>query len=281
VAEIPSGPGENKDVYESHFGVGRRPFSETVHDASYLPLPSRDAILRRLKYGLIQAQGPTLLFGPPGTGKTLLARKLATEIGGPTAFVNFPAMPPLDLVSYVADQLEGNSSNGSGRTMLSEYRRLESILAESSARGEQPLLVFDEAQSIGDPGLFDLLRTLLNLASRGTSDLAIVIVGTTEVVVQLPDQLADRLSARCLLSPFTEPETAAYLEGRLAAAGCTESLFSPDAIEALHLAADGLPRRLNRLADLALLIAYAEESTQCTPRTISIAARELGYDLAA
>jgi type II secretory pathway predicted ATPase ExeA len=235
-----------------------------------------------LKYGLIQAEGPALLFGPPGTGKTLLARKLAAEVGGPSAVLSFPVMPAVDVLGYLADELGGPVANPTpGRTMLGEFRRLESILAASIARGERPILVLDEAQSINDPGLFDLLRMLLNLTSRGTSDLSLVLVGTTDVLLHLPPSLTDRLAARCLLGPLTEPETDAYIAGRLAAAGSASSLFTPDAVAELHRAADGLPRRLNRLADLALLIAYAEESAQCDPRTISIAARELGYDQAA
>lgn len=269
-------------MYESHFGLGRRPFSETVRDSAYLQLPSRDAVLRRLKYGLIQAEGPALLFGPPGTGKTLLARKLAAEIGGPSAVLSFPVMPAIDVVGYLADELGAPAAHPTpARTMLAEFRRLEAVLAGCAARGERPLLVIDEAQSINDPALFDLLRMLLNLASQGTSDLLMVIVGTADLLLRLPQGLADRLAARCLLGPLTEPETAAYLAGRLAAAGSASDLFTPDAVSELHRAADGLPRRLNRLADLALLIAYAEESAQCDPRTISIAARELGFDQAA
>ena len=268
-------------MYESHFGVGPRPFSETTSDSAYLELPSRDAVLRRLKYGLLQSQGPALLFGPSGSGKTLLARKLAADLGGPTAFLGFPMMPAIDLIGFVADELGGGTSSTPERTMLTEYRRLESILSAASARGDRPLLVIDEAQSIDDPALFDLLRMLLNLASRGTPDLSLLLVGTTEVLLRLPPSLTDRLSARCLLGPLAEPETSSYLAGRLASAGSTAPLFTPQAVVELHSAADGLPRRINRLADLALLIAYAEESSQCTPRTISLAARELGLDMAA
>ncbi len=268
-------------MYEAHFGMGRRPFSETVLDSAYLQLPSHDAVLRRLKYGLIQAQGPAVLFGPSGTGKTLLTRKLASEIGGPVAHLGFPMMPPVDLLTFIADELGGKLGGNAERTMLGEYRRLQSILADCSARGERPLLVLDEAQSVLDPSMFDLLRMLLNLTTTGTSDLLLVIVGTADLLLQLPENLADRLSARCLLGPLSESETASYVSSRLAVAGSTESLFTDEAVLELHRSAAGLPRRLNRLADLALLITYAEDSRQCDARVISIAARELGYDQAA
>ena len=55
-------------------------------------------------------------------------------------------------------------------------------------------------------------------------------------------------------------------------------LFPPEAITALHPAAAGVPRRLNRMADLALLVAYAEEMSHPDLRTVAIAARELDPD---
>jgi type II secretory pathway predicted ATPase ExeA len=66
--------------------------------------------------------------------------------------------------------------------------------------------------------------------------------------------------------------------GRLAAAGADSPLFTPEALSALHRAASGLPRRLNRLADLALLIAYARDLPRVEEPTIAIAAREFHPD---
>src|SRR5262249_31002286 len=96
----------------------------------------------------------------------------------------------------------------------------------------------------------------------------------------LPPGLVDRLAARCLVGPLSDPESSAYVLGRVAAARATAApdLFSPAALTALHHAADGLPRRLNRLADLSPLIAYARDLPWVDEDTIAIAAREFGHD---
>ena len=146
-------------------------------------------------------------------------------------------------------------------------RRLRKRLSTAALRGERPLLVVDEAHLIDDPSTFEALRAVLNFTTLGPPDLSLLLVGGPELLLRLPPGLADRLTARCLLGPLTEAESATYLQGRLNAAGVSGGFFEEDAIAILHHAADGLPRRLNRLADLTLLIAYADGLKRPDART--------------
>ncbi|WP_406697151.1 AAA family ATPase [Singulisphaera sp. Ch08] len=264
-------------MYEAHFGLSGRPFGETVNTSAYVSLPSRDTVLRRIRYGLEHGQGPALIFGASGMGKTLLARTLARELGGASAHVVFPAMPGGELLALLAEEL-GAGIAGDDTTVTGPLKRLRSWLATASARGERPLLIVDEAHLIDDPTTFESLRLLLNFATNGPPDLSLLLVGGPEILLRIPPGLADRLTARCLLGPLTAKESAAYLLGRLSIVGATSPLFSPETLELLHRAADGMPRRLNRLADLALLIAYAEGQAGPDSRTVSIAARELDFE---
>lgn len=266
-------------MYQGHFGLTHRPFGESVKPSVYVALPSRDAVFRRLRYTLEHSQAPAILYGPTGCGKTLLARRLATGLGGPVIHVAFPALSPLEMVTHVAQELGGHAPPaGSLRAAL---RQVQDHLSSLASRGQRPLLVVDDANLIDSVATFDALRLLLNFATDGPPDLALLLVGDTDVLLNLPEGLADRLATRCLLGPLGESESVAYLSGRLAIAGSSIPLFSPEAASTLHRAAEGQPRRLNRIADLALLIAYARDLAVVDVTVAALAARELHKDLAA
>ena len=95
----------------------------------------------------------------------------------------------------------------------------------------------------------------------------------------MPASLADRLAARCLVGSLSEAESAAYVLGRLARAGATSPLFGEEALSALHLAADGVPRRLNNGWRTSRLSASPTRDRE-TPdaETVAIAAKEAAFE---
>jgi type II secretory pathway predicted ATPase ExeA len=262
-------------LYETHFGLTPRPFGDTSRPEAYVALASRDAALRRIRYGLEHGGGPALLFGAIGSGKTTLAHALARELNWPATHLVFPAMPAAEFLSYFGDELHAPPAEPG---LSGSLRRVRRALDESARREGRLLLVVDEAHLIDDPATFEALRLLLNFTDGDRPGLGLLIVGGPEVLLQIPPALSDRLAARAMLGPFTAEESALYVLGRLASAGARRLLFDPEALAELHRSADGLPRRLNRLADLALLIAYAEGRDRPDAVAVEIAAREAAFE---
>jgi general secretion pathway protein A len=88
-------------------------------------------------------------------------------------------------------------------------------------------------------------------------------------------QLTDRLAARCLLKPLSQEETLSYVNHRLNAARASRPIFDTPALEALHELSHGNPRRINRLADLALLVGFADELPAIGRSQVEAVAEEL------
>lgn len=263
-------------MYEAHYGLRARPFLETLDPGAYVAIPSREQVLRRLRYGLEYGRGPVVAMGLPGSGKSLLARVLARDLGGPSLHLGFPILAAPDLLEALADGLDAPAAGAPGAA--TQWRRLQATLARGAAANRRVLAILDDAQLVADPGVFETLRLLLNFASTGPPDLGLVLLGTPELISLLPAALADRIAACCVLGPLSEAESAEYLNGRLAAAGATRVLLEADVVAALHAAAGGMPRRLARLADLCLLIAYARERPRPDLDTVVLACEEAGFD---
>ena len=119
--------------------------------------------------------------------------------------------------------------------------------------------MIDDAHVLCDSETMETIRLLLNYEQSWT----LLLVGQPALLPALErmPELEERLGVKCLLHRFTADESTAYISHRLLAAGAqdVEAIFDADALELIHQLADGTPRRINRLADLALLIGFAEE----------------------
>ncbi len=90
-------------------------------------------------------------------------------------------------------------------------------------------------------------------------------------------QLKDRITQHFTLDPLTPADVTAYIGFRMRAAGYRgPSLFKPAAIRLMARASGGLTRRLNIIADKALLAAYALDQHEVTPRLVRAAIRDAG-----
>ena len=107
--------------------------------------------------------------------------------------------------------------------------------------------------------------------------MTLLLAGQPVLLAQLDrmPSFEERLGVKCLLRPFTVDETSAYVQFRLQAAGAKKTIFQPEAMNTLHELTHGLPRQINRLCDLALLVGYAEERLMIGADQLEAVAEEL------
>jgi general secretion pathway protein A len=156
-------------------------------------------------------------------------------------------------------------------------RRLEFLLGQNANQGRHALVAIDEAHLLEDCGALETLRLLLNFEYSGQPVLTLVLIGQmglVSAVGRLPG-LEERIAVKALLRTLTPDETARYVRHRLEAAGATREIFRPDAIEALHYLSHGSPRQINRLADLALVVGFADRLPELTAHQIEAVSEEL------
>lgn len=88
--------------------------------------------------------------------------------------------------------------------------------------------------------------------------------------------LADRVTVRVMLQPLSADEAAAYVAHRLQAAGRPHEVLQPAAVQTAWELSRGVPRRLNQVCDLSLLVGYADGLSTLSAVEVQAAAAELG-----
>jgi general secretion pathway protein A len=159
---------------------------------------------------------------------------------------------------------------------------LNAHLLVAHGQGRHCVLIIDEAQNLSAEVL-EQLRLLTNLETNERKLLQIILIGQPELRSMLAgpglEQLAQRVIARYHLGALSAAETAAYVAHRLAVAGRQGGLpFDAAALRRIHAVSGGVPRRINLLADRALLGAYAGGLAMVGRRGVDQAAREVFDD---
>jgi type II secretory pathway predicted ATPase ExeA len=272
-------------MYESFFQLRERPFDLTPDPRFLLLTPTHREALANLKYGLQSQKGLTLLIGEAGTGKTTLVRRvLADRIdagGGSCTYVNNPTLTRREFYEFLAGRFElpAEAAASKARFLVS----IEDELKRRHERGEQCVLVIDEAQSLPDE-LLEEIRLLANIETGTTKLLPLILAGQPELATRLNQneirQLKQRVALRCQLMPLTVGETAAYIAGRIQLAGGDAStMMTRDAVIAVHDYARGIPRTISVICDNALLTAFAAGERTVTEKTVRAVARD--FDIVA
>jgi len=271
-------------MYKSYFGLKDNPFNVNP-DPRYLFLTKEiEEALSGLMYGVQNRKGFITLIGEVGTGKTTLINRLVEWLHQQkvrTAFLFNSRMNTNQLFDFILAEF-GISCES--RNKSQQLMSLNQWLLDRYRAGETTVLIVDEAQNLTHPVLEEI-RLLTNLETSTEKLLQIVLAGQQELEekLKLPQlrQLRQRIMLRCKTAPLTKEQTRDYIAERLRIAGAArdgETIFSPVAIETIHLYSMGIPRVVNLLCEHALINAYVEQQRPIQPKIVEDVAREFQLD---
>jgi general secretion pathway protein A len=250
-------------MYERFYNLRERPFSLTP-DPDYL-YPSRvhTEALSYLRYGIEGHAGFVVITGEIGSGKTTLLQAALRGLDRQTSVARLvnTMLDPRELLEAV--MLDFGLEPGHGWSKPQLLREFGRFLVEQRAAGRLALLVIDEAQNLSQLALEEV-RMLSNLETEKSKLIQIVLVGQPNLrdLMARPEleQLRQRVTVSYHLRALDSGETAAYINHRLRKAAIGAPLeFPPDVTGIIGQASQGLPRKINVIADAVLLFGYGED----------------------
>ncbi len=266
-------------MYTSFFGLNEKPFSISP-DPRYLFMSERHTeALAHLMYGVRESGGFIQLTGEVGTGKTTLVRSLLQQIPdtADVALILNPQLSKNEFLTTICEEL-GVPLPDKANSIKTLINALNVYLLDNHSRGRRTILIVDEAQNLR-LDVLEQVRLLTNLETTKQKLLQIILIAQPELrdLLSRNDmrQLAQRVTGRYHLEPLSQNETQVYIDHRLKVAGAVGPIFSKAGKKELYRLSHGVPRRINVIADRALLGAFTQEVREVTPKLLRKAAAEV------
>jgi type II secretory pathway predicted ATPase ExeA len=250
---------------QSHYGFTVMPFGPAIPVPALFGSAAHNEAVARLRW-LISARGLGVLTGEVGSGKTVAVRAAADGLDASRTTLIYLPNPQIGtrgIHGAVATAL-GQPPRFHHATLIPQVEA--ALAAETGERNRHVVLALDESHLLTHDQL-EAVRMLTNSDLDSRSPLTILLIGqpTLRRRLRVGDMAAldQRIALRYHIPApaLSLDEAGGYIRRHLEHAGRSDTLFSDDAVRAIHAQARGLPRAINRLAITALLAAYAAGKT--------------------
>ncbi|SDZ78780.1 AAA family ATPase [Nitrosospira multiformis] len=262
-------------MYLDHFGLSRQPFSQSpaIDRNCFYEGGGRGATLDALIYVLTHGEGEEgmiALTGESGSGKTVLCQALIKWLSDSMRVIYSAKKNPSQeaLLNSIMDELKFQSEKEGLLLPPSptDGDELQEILAAVQAGDRQVVLLIDEAHTLPAETL-EALGLLYERASSHHKLLQIVLVGEPGLERTLASQQLTKIRKairhQYVLQLLDREAAREYLLYRMSTIAGYEGpdIFSPAALRLIDVAAGGLLRQLNVIADKSLMAAFLAQAS--------------------
>ena len=235
--------------YTARYGLEFNPFLKNSKEV-LVETQEYKEVLFRLDY-LLTTKGFGLLPGSAGRGKTTAVRNTSLY---KVMYSSLSTLTVNDFYRNLATELGAQPAfrkTDNFKIIQDEINRL--VLEKR----QTPVIIIDEANYIGNAVLNDL-KMLFNF-EMDSKDRAVVLLSglpqlNSTLRLSIHEPFRQRIVMNYNLEGMTKAEGHSYVTAKLNGAGCTQTVFEENALEAILNAANGTPRMINKLCNASLLV---------------------------
>ena len=249
-------------MYQKYWNLTELPFESVPDPRFFYSSAGQQRALLQMFYAINNRMGAAVLTGDIGCGKTVVSRMLIHDLSSDRyeiALMNRPGLSPMDFFRDMLGQL-GIEIQSDAKSDL--QRALEVQAVKSANAGKYTVVIVDDAHAMEDDNTFEELQSLFSFQRNGRFFLTLLLVGQAEIRDRVAgiEPLAQQVARHYHLAPFKREEADAYVQTRLEKAGAKRPLFGEDALDALYRATNGIPRYMNNICDIALLLGFGAKA---------------------
>jgi type II secretory pathway predicted ATPase ExeA len=257
-------------MYQAYWGLKHSPFTSAAARPDLAASPVHAEALARLDF-LRESRCPFgLLLGGAGSGKSTVLAEFAGRAereGALVALANAAGSEELAVLAPLAVGLQIEVEPEAG----SLWRRVADRLDELNLECLTGVVLLDDLDRAA-PNILAIVERLLGHAA---APLTVVATARPDTAKCIGPRLLEQTALRIDLNPWNEAETRDYVHTSLTRAGRVQAAFDEAATRRLFELSAGAPRRINQLAQLALLAGASQKLLQIDEGTIDAVQEEL------
>lgn len=242
--------------YTARYGLEFNPFLKNAKEI-LIETQEYKEVLFRLNY-LLTTKGFGLLTGSAGRGKTTAVRNWVSGLNTSLYKVVYSSLSTLtvnDFYRHLAAELGAQPAFRKTDNFKIIQEEINRLVME---KRQTPVIIIDEANYIGNAVLNDL-KMLFNFEMDSRDRAVVLLCGLPQLNstlrLSIHEPFRQRIVMNYNLEGMTKAEGHSYILEKLSGAGCRQTVFEENALEAILNAANGIPRMINKLCNASLLIA--------------------------
>jgi general secretion pathway protein A len=266
-------------MYLRHFQLVEKPYNYiTSNPRFFYQAPQYSQVRLKIDYFVHDRGAHLYLAGPVGVGKTSLLKIIAETLSQDKKnLIRILIAPKLHSANAFIRRICDEYGVKTDRSADGSLQNFVGFLKQQLAQQHFPVLLIDEAENLNRECL-KLVHYLLAYTTNEHVLIMVILSGQEELATKI--KRMPELSSRMFpatLSALSREETERMMRHRWRIASEHEDNSFPFTAEALDLIfrkSNGVPRTICKLADLALLSAFAQQQAMVEPAAVEMAVKQ-------
>ena len=260
---------------ESKWSWNDAPFSTKLDPRRFFPGISQEESLSRLHFLVDNHRQLGILTGPSGCGKSMVLEVAARQFRQQNRQVVLSSVIGVDGDEFLWKLAAGLGANPQIDMRARQlWRDIDDLISANRYQRIATVLLFDDVEEAEG----EVLSAISRLAQSDTSDdsrLTIILASDASRRHLLGRRLQELSELRVELEPWSGEEVEQFVRNALTATACSPDLFTKASIERLFTLTEGIPRRVQQLAQMSLIAAAAQDLPEIDEETLNTVQQEL------
>ena len=251
--------------YHASFGLEYNPFIKNNCDRFIFDSSDLKEVNYKLDY-LFRTKGIGIITGNPGSGKTTSLRNYVKNLNKALYKVIYISMTTITDIEFYKTLISSFGYETKHRK-CDNYALFQQIIKDYVNKKITPVIIIDEANYMSRSMLNDL-KMLFNFNMDSCDNYVLILAGLpvllSNISMAAQEPLRQRIITSCQFDTLSNDEVVSYIFGKLEKAGGSTNIFNDGVMQAIINYTNGIPRKIDRVMDYALLVANNLKSTVIT-----------------